>query len=279
MPTGPPAHFSTFRSTAAGPIKVTTFKGPKSGVTGKVWVWLPPEYNDPKYAKSGFPVVFLFTGNTGVNYNFWPDPRVVPTQSEDVRLTQEGKAHPFIMIMPILQLSTKQDTECSDRPGQPKMATWMGEDLVTLVKQNFRTMPSRDGWGMAGASSGAFCAVKLTLQYSDQFKAAASWGGYFYPLPETGPRWTQQELQDNSPLYMVKKSQPDVHLLLLAGDNPKYRADFERIDQFMAAIKPPTTAEKFIQKGGAHLTDDLKKLVPNILEFLTQNLTGPQPSS
>jgi enterochelin esterase-like enzyme len=277
MPTGPAAHFSTARTTSAGPIKVTTFKGPKSGVTGKVWVWLPPEYNQPKYAKSGFPVLMLYTGNTGVNYNFWPDPRVVPTQADAVSLTKSGKAKPFIMVMPILQLSERDDTECSDRAGQPKMATWMADDLVTLVRQNFRTLPGRDGFGTMGASSGAFCAIKLAMQFPQVFKAAVSWCGYFDPEP-TGAVWSRKDMQDNSPTHMAAAA-PDVKLYLVSGTNPKWRADYERIYAFKKVVKAPTVVDTYFQQGGGHLTDDMKRLVPNMLEWLSKNLEGPVASS
>ncbi|MDX6434829.1 MAG: hypothetical protein QOE54_7195 [Streptosporangiaceae bacterium] len=275
MPTGPAARFNVSHYTSAGPIMVTTLKGAKSGVTGKVWVWTPPEYKDPKYAKSGFPVLMLYTGSTGVNYNFWAHQEVEPTQSEDVRLVKARQAHPFIMVMPILQLSLKQDTECSDRVGQPKMGTWLAEDVVDMVKANFRTLPTRDGWGMAGASSGAFCAAKLTLQNPDKFKAAVSWCGYFVPEPETGPRWSQQDVLANSAAHIFQQRQPDVRLLLLAGDNRKFHADVNRMNAFTKLVQPPTVVTTYIQPGGGHFTADLKKLIPNILEFLTKSLQGP----
>jgi enterochelin esterase-like enzyme len=277
MPTGPAAQFKVSHMTSAGPVMVTTLAGKKSGVTGKVWVWTPPEYKDPRYARSGFPVLMLYTGDTGVNYNFWAHEEVEPTQAENARLAKAGKAHPFIMIMPVLQLSKQQDTECSDRPGQPKMGTWLGEDVVDMVKANFRTLPGRDGWGMAGASSGAFCAAKLTLQHPGQFKAAVSWCGYFVPEPETGPRWSPQEMLENSPEQMLKQGQPNVRLLLLAGDKRLFHADTDRIKAFMKLVRPPTVVTSYIQPGGGHYTADLKKLLPNILEFLTENLQGPVP--
>lgn len=98
MPTGPAADLRKVRDTAAGPIMMTTVTGAKSGVTGKVWVWLPPEYNDPKYAKHGFPVLTLYAGGQSAGYNTWTDNQL-PIQEADAQLSKQGKAHPFIMIM------------------------------------------------------------------------------------------------------------------------------------------------------------------------------------
>jgi len=46
----------------AGRLLLTTLAGPASGVTMRVWVWLPPQYDDPRYARTNFPVLVLFPG-------------------------------------------------------------------------------------------------------------------------------------------------------------------------------------------------------------------------
>jgi enterochelin esterase-like enzyme len=273
MPTGPPAHFTVARHTSAGPVLMTRLKGAKSGWTGKVWVWLPPQYNDPRYAKTGFPVVILHTGGSGSGYNYWSNPKVLPAQEDDVRLNGAGKAHPFIMVMPALQPSSRQDTECSDIPGKPKMGTWLGEDVPDFVHANFRTLRSRDGWGTAGASSGAFCAVKLAAQHPDDFKAVVSWGGYFQP--DTELHWSKEGRRANSPDLMLERNRPDLRLLLIAGGSPRSRDELDRMNALVKLIKPPTVATTYIQPNGEHFTKDLKKLVPMILEFLTANMQGP----
>lgn len=273
MPTGPPARFTVARRTSAGPILLTRLKGARSGVTGKVWVWLPPQYNDPRYARTGFPVVILHTGGSGAGYNYWANPAVLPTQKDDVDLVKVGKAYPFIMVMPVLQMSARQDTECSDIPGQPKMGTWLGEDVPAFIRANFRTLTSRDGWGTAGASSGAFCAVKLAVEHPGGFKAVASWGGYF--SPETDLRWSAAGRRANSPDLIIGRTRPDLRLLLLAPGAPRFRGDVQQMTALMGLVRPPTVVTSYIQPNGGHYTTDLKKLVPRILEFLTQNMQGP----
>ncbi len=39
----------------------------------KVYVWLPPQYDDPRYAQTRFPVLELFPGGAGVTYTQWSD--------------------------------------------------------------------------------------------------------------------------------------------------------------------------------------------------------------
>jgi enterochelin esterase-like enzyme len=273
MPTGPAARFRVARQTAAGPVLLTWLRGARSRMTGKVWVWLPPEYRDPRYARTGFPVVTLYTGGSGAGYNYWSDPAILPAQADDVSLVRQGRAHPFIMVMPALQPNVHEDTECSDIPGHPRMGTWLADDVPAFIRANFRTLKSRDGWGTAGASSGAFCAVKMAADQPHRYKAAVSWGGYF--APETDLSWSAAGQRANSPDLVIQRTRPDIRLLLLAGGSPQVRTDVDRMNAFLKVIRPPTVATSYIQPNGVHRTEDLRKLVPQILEFLTKNLAGP----
>jgi enterochelin esterase-like enzyme len=269
------ARFRIARRTSAGPILLTWLKGARSGMTGKVWVWLPPEYHDPAYARTRFPVVMLYPGGSGAGYNYWADPKVEPIQDDDVRLTRQRRAHPFIMVMPIMQPSAREDTECSDIPGHPRIGTWLADDVPAFVRSSFRTLTSRSGWGTAGASSGAFCAVKMAAERPGTYAAAVSWGGYF--APETGLSWSRQGRQANRPDLVLQRTRPDLRLFLLAGGDPRIHADVARIEALAKTLRPPTIATTYIQPHGLHRTDDLRKLLPTILEFLTRNLAAPSP--
>ncbi|MGI5228064.1 alpha/beta hydrolase [Actinoallomurus sp. CA-142502] len=267
------ARFRIARRTSAGPILVTSLKGAKSGMTGKVWVWLPPQYRDPAYAKTRFPVLMLYPGGSGAGYNYWTDPKVEPIQEEDMLLARQGRAHPFIMVMPIMQPSTREDTECSDIPGHVRIGTWLADDVPALVRASFHTLTSRNGWGTVGASSGAFCAVKMAAERSGTYTAAVSWGGYF--TPDTTLSWSQRDRQANRPDLILQRTRPDLRLFLLAGGDPKIHADVVRIEALTKTLRPPTAVTTYIQPHGLHQTSDLKKLLPAILEFLTRNLAGP----
>lgn len=274
MPTGPSASFSKARDTAAGQIIMTTLNGPKSGVSGKVWVWLPPEYNDPKYAKTGFPVLTLYAGGQSAGYNTWTDNQL-PIQEVNAELVKAGKAHPFIMIMPVQNLDSSEAKalECSDIPGQPKMGTWMAQDIPDFVRANFRTVKGRDGWGLMGASTGAFCSAKLALQYPDTFKAAVPIDGYFNP---DSPLWKGHDAERlaNSPDVLVGAGKADVRMLATAGGANAY--EMKLVKAWVAKAAGPLKVEYYEQPGGKHLTTDFKKMIPDTLQWLTKNLAGPE---
>ncbi|MET8628631.1 alpha/beta hydrolase-fold protein [Kitasatospora sp. NPDC004669] len=273
MPTGPAPSMSKARDTAAGPIMMTKVTGPKSGVTGQVWVWLPPEYNDPKYAKTGFPVLTLYAGGQSNGYNTWTDNQL-PIQEDDEQLVKEGKAHPFIMIMPVQNFNgdEKNALDCSDIPGQPKMGTWMGEDIPDWVRANFRTLKGRDSWGVMGASTGGFCSAKLALQHPDVYKAAVPIDGYY--IPDSG-LWKGHDAEKaaNSPNQLITQGKADVKMFVTAGGANGYEKDV--VKSWVAKAVPPVSIEYYEQPGGKHLTSDFKKMIPDTLQWLTKNLAGP----
>ncbi|WP_228718413.1 alpha/beta hydrolase [Kitasatospora acidiphila] len=273
MPTGPATQLTKAHDTAAGPIMMTTLAGPKSGVTAKVWIWLPPEYNDPKYADYGFPVLTLYAGGQSNGYNTWTDDQL-PIQVEDEQLVKQGKAAPFIMVMPVQNLVSNehQTLDCSDIPGQPKMETWMTQDVPDFVRANFRTLKSRDGWGLMGASTGAFCSAKLAMQHPDQYKAAVPIDGYFDP---DSSFWKGHEAERlaNSPDVLVSQSKADVRMLATAGGATP--DEVRLVKNWVAKAAPPLKIDYYEQPGGKHLTSHFKKMIPDTLQWLTKNMAGP----
>ncbi|WP_327070782.1 alpha/beta hydrolase [Kitasatospora sp. NBC_01302] len=277
MPTGPAADLKKDRDTKAGPIMVTTLAGRKSGVSGQVWVWLPPQYDDPKYAKFGFPVLTLFGGGRGDGYNTWADNQL-PIQEIDAQLVQEQKAHPFIMIMPVQNLTGDEhrSLDCSDIPGQPKMGTWLSQDVPDFVRANFRTLKGRDSWGLMGAASGADCSAKLALQHPDIYEAAVPIDGYFTSVSTL---WTghQAEQDANSPDKLISTSKADVKMLATASGGSAY--EVKLVKGWVAKAAAPTEVDYYEQPGGEHRITDFEKLIPMSLEWLTKNLTGPESDS
>ena len=276
LPTGPATKLTVSQQTSVGPIYVTTLKGAKSGVSGKVWVWLPPQYNDPTYKDYGFPVITLYSGGSSAGYNTYTDQRQLGIQAADVELAKQGKASPFIMIMPIQNFrdSDWYLQDCSDIPGQPKMATWMGVDIPDFVRANFRTLRSRDGWGVTGASTGGFCSAKLALQFPQTFRAAVPVDGYFIPDSYYW-RGHSKEQQANNPQLMVARNTADIDMLVTIGSKEAYGKQVVAAFMNVARKNKPLHLSYFELPHGDHLTSDFKRVIPMTLEFFTQHLLPP----
>ncbi|MEV4442246.1 alpha/beta hydrolase-fold protein [Streptomyces sp. NPDC049577] len=283
LPTGPEAEF-TVESTLPDGTKIahTTLHGPKSGFTGPVWVWAPKEYtDDPRYARSGFPVLIALPGGEGAQQNYWMGADL-GLQTSIARWAGEGKSLPFVVVMPSLNPDKKFYRDGSDIPGQPKMGTWLTEDVPDLVRQNFRTLRSRDGWAFMGSSSGGFAGLKSVLQHPDRFKAAIASGPDIVP---DSPLWAghEAERRENDPQVLaqriIDRGGPDVYLAFQVGTLE--RGAMRAAKQFVAAYgKGPVHTSLREIPGGRH---NAHTYVPAMgegpIQYISAHLRGPVPSS
>ncbi|WP_066936033.1 alpha/beta hydrolase [Streptomyces sp. NBRC 110611] len=285
MPTGPKADLRNTRTLDDGTqIARTKLTGAKSGVTGSVWVWAPKEYKDPKYAKSGFPVLIALPGGLGSPKekvtNYWVGGDI-KLQENIAKWAAEGKSLPFIVVMPMLNPGT-QYLDGSDIPGQAKMGTWLSEDVPNLVKANFRTFKSRDGWAFMGSSSGAFAGMKTVLKHPDKFKAAIASGPDIVP---DSPLWAgHQAAKDaNNPEKLAKsliqKGSPDVYLAFQAGSK-EGSGVINPIQKFLRTYgKGPIHTDMRIIPGGDHNAWDYQKgMEAGAIKFISDQMKAPVAS-
>ncbi|MFD0266985.1 alpha/beta hydrolase [Streptomyces sp. NPDC127106] len=281
MPTGPKAEFKQTAKLDDGTIVAkTTLVGAKSGFTGDVWVWAPKQYDDPKYAKSGFPVLIALPGGEGYPTNYWAD-RSLGLHKAISDGVQAGTSLPYVVIMPVLNPDTKYYYDGSDIPGQPKMGTWMAEDVPNFAKANFRTYKSRDGWAFMGSSSGAFVGMKTVLQHPDKFKAVIASGGEIVP---DSPLWKghQAEMDANNPEKLAKKlidsKGPEVYINFQIGTKEGGKDRMVKFQQEYGK-GPVKTTIRDIQNGehnGWHYVRGMKE---GSLEWISKVLKAPKPEA
>ncbi|MFJ6758800.1 alpha/beta hydrolase [Streptomyces sp. NPDC091273] len=284
MPTGPASDFKNSMTLPDGThVAVTTLDGKKSGFKGKVWVWAPKEYNDPKFAKSGFPVMIALPGGAGYPSNYWMGTDL-GLQTSISKWYAEGKSKPFILAMPVLNPAPDDKGiywDGSDIPGQPKMGTWLTEDVPDLMKANFRTVKSRDGWAFMGSSTGGFAGLKAVLKHPDKFKAVIASGPDVVP---DSSLWKghEKEKAENNPEVLAKQlidsKGPDVYLAFQVGDSENNKKTLPDVQKFIATYgnKGPVHAELRVIKGGQH---NAKTYVPNMgegpVQFISKVMEGP----
>ncbi|MFI8289368.1 alpha/beta hydrolase [Streptomyces sp. NPDC085614] len=280
FPTGPRASFTTANTLDDGTkVGVTTLRGEKSGFTGKVWVWAPQQYFDPKYAESGFPVLVALPGGKGYPVNYW--------MGGDLKLQQrisawsrEGKSLPFIVVMPVLNPDAKFYYDGSDIPGQPRMGTWLTEDVPDFVRANFRTFKSRDGWGFMGSSSGAFVGLKSVLQHPDKFKAVIASGPDTVP---DSPLWAghEAERQANNPEKLARAlgAKPDTRAneTYLAFQIGTKESGMARLKAFMKNYTkgPVKSRLQVIQDGGHDARSYMRGMDEGSMEWISRHMQGP----
>ncbi|MCY0932645.1 alpha/beta hydrolase-fold protein [Streptomyces sp. H34-S4] len=280
LETGPRAEFKQTAELDDGTIIAKTrLKGAKSGFEGDVWVWTPKEYDDPKYAKSAFPVLIALPGGNGFPDNYWAD-RSLGLQKAVSEGVRDGTSLPFVLIMPVLNPDAKYYYDGSDIPGRPKMGTWIAEDVPDFTRANFRTYKSRDGWAFMGSSSGAFVGMKQVLQHPDKFKAVIASGGEIVP---DSPFWKghQAEMDANNPEKLAQKlidaGGPEVYINFQIGTKETGK---QRMTQFRQkyAKGPVKMTIRDIQNGehnGWHYVRGMKE---GSLEWISKVLKGPKPA-
>ncbi len=291
MPTGPQASFKNVKTLADGThVSVVTLDGKKSGFKGKVWVWAPKEYtDDPKFASSGFPVMVALPGGPGNDSNYWAlgefGPDKLSLEKSISKWYQENKSKPFLLAMPILNPGPDDKGiywDASDIPGQAKMGTWLTEDVPDLMKANFRTIKSRDGWSYMGSSTGGFASLKSVLKHPDKFKTAIANGPDVVP---DSPLWRghEKEKAENNPEVLAKQlaatKGKDVYIAFQYGskENAKMIAD---VKKFTATYgKGPVHTKTWEIPGGTHNGATYLKNMEDPMKWISDQMEGPTPSS
>ncbi|HEU5266192.1 MAG TPA: alpha/beta hydrolase-fold protein, partial [Jatrophihabitans sp.] len=139
-------------------------------------VYLPPQYYQREYASVRFPVVELIHGSPG-------NPRSWTVHLNVVRIIDKLiSAHlmgPVVLVMPTSN-SGRDFEEClNSRHGLDD--TYVSAEVPADTMRRFRVATDRSEWGIAGLSSGGYCAANLSLRHRGDYGAVGIMDGYFRP--------------------------------------------------------------------------------------------------
>ncbi|MGW1072973.1 alpha/beta hydrolase [Streptomyces sp. NPDC002537] len=252
-------------------VQQTQLKGRISGVEGEVYVWLPPQYEDPAYRDKTFPVVEVLPGFPG-SAKAWFGSLDVNTQLKP--MMEKGEVAPFIIVAPRTTLLGDVDSGCANIPGKVNADTWLSVDVRKMVVDNFRAEEKPDGWAVAGYSAGAHCAAKLAVAHPDRYRAGVSLSGYNDPAGEPSSLTAKTpELRDeNNPWKMLQraKTPPNVALFVSGAEGDGYQGGMALKD----AAKAPTTVDvvKVPAGAGGHGTAVWERQVPDVFRWLTKHV-------
>ncbi|QLJ04802.1 esterase [Streptomyces sp. NEAU-sy36] len=253
---------------AAGGVRVTQLKGRVSGVNAEVYVWLPPQYDEPAYRDKKFPVVELLPGYPGSAKAWFGS---MKTHEQLLPLMRSGQVAPFILVAPRTNLLAGVDTGCANIPGQVNADTWLSIDVPKMVMDNFRAQPAPQGWAVAGYSAGAHCAVKLAVAHPDRYRAAVSMSGYNDPIGERNSLAAQNPAlrAENNPFLLLKKAAvpPPVALYASGESGDGYEAGLA----LESVAKAPTTVHVVFlpRSAGGHTMALWRPQVPTVFRWLT----------
>ncbi|MGI5428763.1 alpha/beta hydrolase [Streptomyces sp. CA-179760] len=260
---------------AAGGVRVTHLKGRVSGVNAEVYVWLPPQYDDPAYRHTRFPVVELLPGYPGSAKAWFVS---LHAHEQLLPLMRDGQVAPFILVAPRTSLLPGVDTGCANIPGTVDADTWLSVDVPRMVMDNFRGESAPEGWAVAGYSAGAHCAAKLAVAHPDRYRAAVSLSGYNDPIGERDSLAAQSPglRAGNDPYTLLRGAPvPPRIALYLSGQPHDGYEDAVALEQ---AAKAPTTVHVVFvpRSAGGHTMALWRPQVVPAFRWLTE-MTGRRP--
>ncbi|MCZ4097093.1 MULTISPECIES: alpha/beta hydrolase-fold protein [Streptomyces] len=250
-------------------VQQADLKGRVSGVQGEVYVWLPPQYNDPAFKDKQFPVVEMLPGYPGSAKAWYGTLKV---QSQLKPLMASGKVAPFILISPRTTLLGGQDTGCANIPGKVNADTWLSVDVRRMVTDNFRVQDNAAGWAVVGYSAGAHCAARLAIEHPDRYAAGVSLSGYNNPAAEKDSLTAKDPVlrEKANPLFMLQHAAHPPHTALyISGASGDGYQDGVALRK---AAKTPTKVKvvQIAEGAGGHGTAVWKSQVPDVFRWLTE---------
>ncbi|MBM9507741.1 alpha/beta hydrolase [Actinacidiphila acididurans] len=257
-------------SPAKGGALKTTATGPLSHITGTIEVWLPPQYKDPAYRDTRFPVVELLPGYPG-SPGAWFG--AMGAGHELTALIEAHKAAPMILVAPKMNVLGTVDPGCADLPHGSRTSTWLGVDVPNLIAGNFRVLPGPHHWGIMGYSAGAYCAANLALHHPRQFHAVVSLSGYNAPESRLVTR-DPMLARANDPYLELRDSrrQPDV-VFLMAGSYQDSDTVYAA-KALLSTLHHPGTSRLLTIARGGHNTQVWKEMLPTAMVWLSQQTAG-----
>ncbi|MER7154049.1 alpha/beta hydrolase [Streptomyces lydicus] len=257
-------------------VRMTDLQGRISGVMGEVYVWLPPQYDNPAYRNKKFPVVELLPGYPGSSKAWFGSLHV----GEQLRpLMLSGAVKPFILVAPRTNILTGADTGCVNLPGKVNADSWLTVDVRKMITDNFRAGTKPDSWALAGYSAGAHCAAKLALAHPDRYRAAVALSGYNDPAlePDSLAGKDPKLRIESNPLHILKAANtagrpPRTALYVSGAAGDGYQAGLG----LRQLAKRPTsvTVQLIPANAGGHTTAVWRQQVPEVFRWLGGRITA-----
>ncbi|MDH6704032.1 enterochelin esterase-like enzyme [Kitasatospora sp. MAA19] len=258
----------------SGLIQKVAVKGAATGLSGEAYVYLPPQYFQPAYAKQQFPMALVLTGYPGT-----PEKLISLMQYPASALTaiEQKKLPPTILVMTRPTLVGNRDTECVDVPNGPQAETYFTSDLPKALATAYRIGSAPSNRAVIGNSTGGYCALKFALRKPDSYPAAAALSGYYNAAHDetTGDLFgSDDRLKQENDLLWRLKNQPAAPVSLLLTTS--YDEDnYGETQAMVKAFKAPTKLSTITLDSGGHNFHTWTREIPPAMEWLGSHLTMP----
>ncbi|MFF6997823.1 alpha/beta hydrolase [Streptomyces sp. NPDC008313] len=264
------------RPRVGGQIQEVAVVGRTTRIATRAYVYLPPEYFQPRYRTRTFPAVVVLTGYPGTAQALIKGLPYPQTAHEEAK---NGRAQPMILVMLRPTVAPPRDTECVDVPGGPPTESFFAEDLPDAVSAHYRVGTKPGNWGVVGDSTGGYCALKLAVHHPQAYAAGAGLSPYYAAPTDatTGDLFHGDEkLRDEADLrwYLGHRPAPDTSLLVTSSRQGE--ANYQDTLDFIELVKsrPPTRISSIVLDSGGHNFNTWRREIPPALQWLSGRLTG-----
>jgi len=279
VPSQVPRSIPAARWPKVGRLESVHIQGDVSQLGTSAYVYLPPQYFQPRYRNTTFPAVEVFSGYPSTDTMLV---QRLALQRKMATAIARHRARPMVLVMMRPTITLPRDTECTDVPGGPQVETFYAQDVPRAVAATYRV--SSTGWGAMGASTGGYCATKLTMDYPVVFRAGVSMSGYYQALRDytTGDLWggSRQLRNLNSPEWRLRhQPAPPVSLLVTSSKDEAGPYGIRDTRRFLSLVRPPMQVSSIIAAGGGHTFSTWAPEVPQALHWLSDHLYAAGPLS
>ncbi|MGW4808944.1 alpha/beta hydrolase [Kitasatospora sp. NPDC004272] len=260
-----------------GRLEKVRLPGASTGLSTEGYVYLPPQYFQPGYQGKRFPAAIAVTGFPGDAKNLVSK---LNYPSVQLKLTEQGKARPIVLVLMRPSPAMPRDTECEDVPGGPQTDRYFSTDVPAALRASYRIASGPGSLGVIGNSTGGYCALKLAMRHPDVFAAAVSLSGYYRAAedPTTGDLFGGDgQRREQADLDWRLTHLPAPATALLVGGSREGDGDYqEQTERFRAAARGTATKVSAITlDSGGHNFTTWSRMLPASLGWLSDHLTDP----
>ncbi|MER8004894.1 alpha/beta hydrolase-fold protein [Streptomyces sp. NPDC094149] len=260
---------------SGGQIQKVDIVGRRTHIATPAYVYLPPEYFQPRYRTRTFPATVVLTGYPGTAQALVDKLRYPSTAQT---LAKNGRMQPMILVMLRPTVAPPRDTECVDIPGGPQTETFFAKDLPDAVIAHYRVGRKPGGWGIIGDSTGGYCALKLAMHHPGSYAAGAGLSPYYKaPLdPTTGDLFRgDRNLRERADLWWSLKHLPAPDTSLLVTSSRIGESNYKDTLKFIERVRATrlTRISSIILDSGGHNFNTWRREIPATLQWISGRLS------
>jgi enterochelin esterase-like enzyme len=254
-------------------------RGPASGLTRTVYIYLPPQYFQASYRSYRFPAIELLHGFPGHPQDWIT---VLSVNSTLNSLVSQHLARPAVLVMPDANGARGVSLQCLNQWHGPQDDTYLSHDLPAYLSSTLRIEPPGRGWGIAGYSEGGFCAANLGLRHGGVFSFAGVLSGYFrpsanqliHPSRRVSAFRDRAEQRANTPVDLLevlsaRQRIPQFWIGVGEADGGDVRS--AEVFQQLLQLRQPSVPLRLAPDGG-HTMYTWRMLLPSMLSWMTSGL-------